>query len=143
MSLFFFLFFSLFFFLFFLFFSLFFFFFFSFFSFFPFFFPFFPVFPFFPFFVSRKLLSACVPTCQTCTLHSCTVRDGHTTAFWVRSQEKRVLCVIRISCCLVCPGLHARYTDVFFTCRYTDGGFGCYSGYSKVRRSSVFRLQQW
>ena len=79
------------------------------------------------------------------------------------SEGKRVPSVIRMStCCFVCPGLHARYTDVFnvflscpfldvnirgipFSCtrRYTDGGFGCCSGYGKVWRSSVFRLQQW
>ena len=68
---------------------------------------------------------------------------SHYTAIWQTSQEsegKRVPSVIRMStCCFVCPGLHARYTDVFnvflvsfldvnprgipfsCTCRYTDG----------------------
>ena len=59
---------------------------------------------------------------------------SHDTAIWQTSQEsevERVPIVIRMStCCFVCPGLlHARYTDVFYTCRYTDGGFGCRSRY--------------
>ena len=70
-------------------------------------------------------------------------------------------CVIA-SCCLVCFGLHARYTDAFngsppipfptrtqvvfrsrARARYTDGGRGYCSGHDKIRRGSMFHLQQW
>ena len=66
------------------------------------------------------------------------------------------------SCCLVCSGLHARYTDTFngsnrfpfstwtqvvfrsrARARFSDGGRGYCSGHGKIGGGSMFRLQQW
>ena len=68
--------------------------------------------------MSSNLQHACLVTCtvhtddrQSFTLHSLLARLAQGT-----SQQERVsassACSIS-SCCLVCSGLHARYTDVF------------------------------
>ena len=94
-----------------------------------------------PVFCPAFSLRACMYTTLMHSAQLMTDSRSHDTAIRQTSQEsevERVPVVVRTpTCCSVCPGLHARCTDVFYTRRYTDGGIGCCSGYGKVWRSSV------